>query len=286
MSATPRPRRSHLYLPGSNARAIAKARTLPADGIIFDLEDAVAPDAKVAARAMVRDALAERAAFGRRELLVRVNGLDTEWGRQDLAAMAGSGADGILLSKVESVQAIDQAVALLGEAAAPPLWCMMETPRGILRAEAIADHPRVCGLVMGTSDLTKDLAARHTAMRLPLLASLGLCLLAARAAGIPILDGVHLDLEDEEGFEAACRQGAELGFDGKTLIHPRQIAPANARFGPSTAELAWAQRIIAAFGEAEAAGKGVVLVEGRLVEGLHIAEARRLLAIAEQIAGG
>ncbi|MDX6750570.1 CoA ester lyase [Geminicoccaceae bacterium 1502E] len=282
-----RPRRSALYMPGSNPRALEKGRTLPADGLILDLEDAVAADAKATGRDTIRAALAGREAYGRRELVVRVNGLDTPWGHADLQAMAGAGADAVLLPKVESADMVRRAASVLDGAGAPPelaLWCMMETPRGILRAEEIADHPRVACLVMGTSDLTKDLTALHTAQRLPMLVSLGTCLLAARAAGISILDGVHLDLGDAEGLEASCRQGRELGFDGKTLIHPKQLDAANAVFGPSEEEIAQARRIILAFEAAQAEGKGVVLLDGRLVENLHVAEARRLVALSETIA--
>jgi citrate lyase subunit beta/citryl-CoA lyase len=200
--------------------------------------------------------------------------------------MAAAGPGAILLPKVESADAVRRACAVLDAAGAPaglPVWCMMETPRGILHAEAIADHPRVACLVMGTSDLTKDLHALYTPARLPMLPSLGICLLAARAAGIAIVDGVHLDLADEAGFAAACRQGRELGFDGKTLIHPKQIGPANDAFGPSPDDVAQARRLIAAFEEARAAGKGVAVLDGKLVENLHVAEARRLVELAEAI---
>ena len=286
-STSIRPRRSVLYMPGSNARALEKGKALPADALILDLEDAVAPDAKEAARATVRAALGDKAAYGGRELLVRVNGLDTAWGHGDLVAMAATGADGILLPKVDSADMVRRAAGVLEGADGPadlPIWCMMETPRGVLHAEEIADQPRVAGLVMGTSDLTKDLTARHTSQRLPMLVSLGTCLLAARAAGIPILDGVHLDLADDADLAASCAQGRELGFDGKTLIHPKQIEAANAAFGPSAEEVAWAERIILAFEEASAAGKGVVLVDGKLVENLHVAEALRIRALAAMIA--
>jgi citrate lyase subunit beta/citryl-CoA lyase len=201
--------------------------------------------------------------------------------------MAKVGADAILLPKVESAAQVQEAADTLDGAGAPghlPIWCMMETPRGILHAEEVADHPRVEGFVMGTSDLTKDLQALHTPMRLPMLPSLAICLLAARAARIAIVDGVYLDLNDAEGLEASCKQGRELGFDGKTLIHPKQIDAANAAFGPSAAAVAWAHRIIAAFEAAQAEGKGVVLVDGKLIENLHVAEARRLVALAEAIA--
>lgn len=280
------PYRSVLYMPGSNPRALDKARSLAADALILDLEDAVAPDAKAAGRDAIRAALADRRGYGERELVVRVNGLDTPWGYGDLAAMATAGADAVLLPKVESADMVRRALAVLdaaGASAELAVWCMMETPRGILRAEAIADQKRVACLVMGTSDLTKDLTARHTAQRLPLLPSLGLCLLAARAAGIAIVDGVHLDLEDDAGLVAACEQGRDLGFDGKTLIHPRQIAAANAAFGPSPEAVAQARRQIEAYEAALRAGKGVAVLDGKLVENLHVVEAKRLVALADAI---
>jgi len=284
---TVRPRRSVLYMPGSNRRALEKGRTLPADGLILDLEDAVAPDTKAAARDTIRATLAERGAYGRRELVARVNGLDTPWGHDDLQAMATAGADAVLLPKVESADMVRRAAGVLDAQGAPtglPLWVMIETPRGVLRAPEIADCPRVAAIVMGTSDLTKEMQALHTQQRLPMLTALGLCLLAARAAGIAILDGVFLDLKDEAGFADACRQGRELGFDGKSLIHPSQIGPANEAFGPDETALAHARKIIAAFDAARAEGKGVVVVDGRLVENLHVAEARRLVATGEAIA--
>jgi citrate lyase subunit beta / citryl-CoA lyase len=287
MAATARPRRSMLYMPGSNARALDKARGLAADALIFDLEDAVAPDTKPAARDQV-DAATRQGGYGGRELLVRVNGLTTDWGAADLRAAAAMAIDGVLLPKVESAEAVREAEAILVAAGAPArlaIWCMMETPLGMLHAEAIAGaSPRLGGLVMGTSDLAKDLHAAHTRDRLPLLTALGLCLLAARAYGLAIADGVHLDLADDSGFADACRQGRELGFDGKTLIHPKTIATANQMFAPSQDEVAWARRIIAAHGDAVAAGKGVVLVDGKLIENLHAESARRLVALADQIA--
>lgn len=286
MPNTLRPRRSVLYMPGSNARALEKGRTLPADCLILDLEDAVAPDAKETARGRIRDSLRD-GGYGRRELIVRVNGLDTAWGRDDITAAADSGADAILLPKVESADAVRQAVAALDDSGAPEglaLWCMMETPRGMLHAEEIASaSPRVEALVMGTSDLAKDLQAAHTRERLPMITSLGLCLLAARAAGIAILDGVYLDLADDEGFEYSCRQGKELGFDGKTLIHPKTIEAANRIFAPSEEEVAWSRTIIEAHAEADREGKGVVVVDGKLIENLHVEGARRLVAMAQAI---
>jgi citrate lyase subunit beta/citryl-CoA lyase len=274
-------------MPGSNARALEKAKSLAADGLIFDLEDAVAPDAKEEARRLVLAAVAG-GGYGRREILVRVNGLATPWGYDDVVAAAGSGADGIAIPKVESADMLRQVEAVMVAAGAPPtmtLWAMMETPRGILAAEAIAQAtPRLTGLVMGTSDLAKDLHCAHTRERLPLLPSLGHCLLVARAYGLAIVDGVHLDLADDDGFAFSCRQGLDLGFDGKTLIHPKTINLANQVFAPSDAELTWSHRIIAAHGEATAAGQGVVVVDGRLVENLHVDNARRIVALAEQIA--
>lgn len=286
MAQQVRPRRSVLYMPGSNARALDKARSLPADGLILDLEDAVAPDAKALARQQVCDAVLA-GGYGNRELIIRINGLDTPWGVDDMAAAASAKPHAILLPKVESAEQVHQAVALMERNNAPSgtmLWCMMETPKGILHAEAIASaSPRVGCLVMGTSDLVKDLNARHTPLRLPVAASLSLCLLAARAYGLAILDGVHLDLDDEAGFKAACEQGLEYGFDGKTLIHPKQVEPCNAVFAPSEAEVARAHKIIAAFEAASAEGKGVVLVDGKLIENLHVEQAKRLAALAQAI---
>lgn len=285
MVATARPRRSLLYMPGSNARALEKGRGLAADGLILDLEDAVAPDAKQMAREQIAAALAE-GGYGNRELIVRVNGMDSPWGFDDLAAMATVGAHGILLPKVESADAVRKAGAALAAAGAPEdlaIWCMMETPMGILKAEEIAGAPRMAGFVMGTSDLAKDLHATHTQMRLPFITALNWCLLAARAFGLAIIDGVYLDLQDDEGFEASCRQGLELGFDGKSLIHPKTIAAANRVFAPSQEEVEHSRKIIDAFRAAQADGKGVVLVDGKLVENLHVENAKRLVALAEQI---
>jgi citrate lyase subunit beta/citryl-CoA lyase len=218
---------------------------------------------------------------------VRVNGLATPWGLDDLAQAGRFGADAILLPKVESAGMVREAEAALDTHGAPaglPIWCMIETPLGVLNAREIASAPRVACLVMGTSDLAKDLGAAHTRERLPMLTALGLCVLAARAAGIAILDGVHLDLADDEGLAFSCRQGRELGFDGKTLIHPKTVDVANTIFAPSEAELAWANKIIAAHAAAEKAGQGVVVVDGRLVENLHVEAAQRQVALAAAIA--
>jgi citrate lyase subunit beta/citryl-CoA lyase len=273
-------------MPGANARALEKSRSLPADALIFDLEDAVAPDAKIKARTQVVEAV-EAGGYGRREIFIRTNGLNTPWGYDDLVAAASVAPNAVLLPKVESAEMVRHAEAVLLSHGAPDdiaIWCMMETPRAMLHAEEIADaSPRLGGLVMGTSDLAKDLQAQHTAMRLPLITSLGLCMLAARAARVAILDGVYLDLNDQEGFIDSCRQGAELGFDGKTLIHPKQIEAANQVFAPSEEEIRLSRRIIDAFAEAEAEGRGVVVVDGKLIERLHVDHAKRVVALAESI---
>jgi citrate lyase subunit beta/citryl-CoA lyase len=281
-----RPRRSVLYMPGANTRALEKARTLPADALIFDLEDAVAPDAKESARTNVVLA-AESKAYGKREIVIRCNGLGTPWGEDDIRAIATSGADAILVPKVESAAAVTHVVSLLDTAGAPDsmtVWAMMETPKGILRAEEIAGaHPRLALFIMGTNDLVKDMRARHTPMRLPLMTALGIGMLAARAHGLAILDGVYNDIKDAEGFRAACLQGVEMGFDGKTLIHPSQVEPCNEIFAPSAAELEMAGKIVVAFKVAQAQGKGVVTVDGRMIENLHVEQAERALALAAAI---
>ncbi|MCR9220566.1 MAG: CoA ester lyase [Alphaproteobacteria bacterium] len=286
MPAPIRPRRSVLYMPGSNARALEKGRSLPADALILDLEDSVSPEAKQTARETVARALAE-GGYGRREILVRVNALETPWGRDDLAAVARMRADAVLLPKIESADAVRKAVRILEEAGAPDtmsVWCMMETPLGVLNAQAIASaHSRLGGFVMGTSDLAKDLHCLHTPERTPFLASLSHVILCARAYGLGALDGVHLDLDDAEGFAAQCRQGLELGFDGKTLIHPKTIAAANATFGPTDDDLAEARAMIDAFEAAKKDGLGVAVLNGKLVENLHVENARRLLFLAEMI---
>jgi citrate lyase subunit beta/citryl-CoA lyase len=281
-----RPRRSVLYMPGANSRAMEKARELPCDTIIFDLEDAVAPDAKETARAQVATAV-RGGGYGYRELVLRVNGLDTPWAAADLAAASELAVDAVLLPKVESseqVQAYER--GLVGtRAAALPLWVMIETPRGVLGIERIlADSPRIEVVVMGTSDLIKELRARHTDDRHALLPSLAHCVLVSRAFDRVVLDGVHLDFRNSESFERACRQGRDLGFDGKTLIHPTQVEIANTVFGPSADDIDQARSIVAAWNDAQRAGKGVAVVNGRLVENLHAAEAERVLAFAEALA--
>jgi citrate lyase subunit beta/citryl-CoA lyase len=287
MTAPIRLRRSVLFLPGANPRALEKARGLPADGLIFDLEDAVAPDVKDDARASVAAAL-RTGGYASRELILRVNPLETPWGHADLAEAASLPLDAVLLPKVEHAERVRLAIDLLDALGAPPelsLWCMIETPLGVLAAAQIAGaSPRLGALVVGTSDLTKGLHAHEAQDRRPLLTALGLVLLAGRAHGRAVLDGVYLDLDDAEGFAASCRQGSELGFDGKTLIHPTQIDPANAAFSPSAEEVARARRIIAAYGEAAGGAKGAVRIDGRLVEALHVEAARRTLALVEAIA--
>jgi citrate lyase subunit beta/citryl-CoA lyase len=281
----PTPRRSVLYVPASNARALEKARALPADAIVLDLEDGVAPDAKPAARAA---AIAAVASLAPREVVIRVNHASTAWGPGDIAAAAGSGAQAVALPKVESpdeVRAAERALAGAGAPAGLALWAMIETPRGVLAADAIAGaSPRLAALVAGTSDLVAELRARHVPGRAPVLTSLSLLVLAARAHGLAVLDGVHLDLDDAAGFEAACAQGRDLGFDGKTLVHPRQIEPANRAFAPDAAAVEHARRVLAAHAEALSRGSGVAVLDGRLVEALHAEEARRLVALAEAIA--
>ncbi len=272
-----RPHRSALYIPGSKDRALDKARGLPVDVILFDLEDAVAPDAKVAARDTLFAALAD-GGYGSRLRIVRINGLDTAWGAADAAAVAAMDCDGILLPKVNGPEDVDALAALVPEL---PIWAMMETPQGVLNAARIAAHPRMAGFVLGTNDLAKDLNSRG---RAALTTSLQLCLLAAKAAGIVALDGVYNAFKDEDGLRAECTEGRDMGFDGKTLIHPAQVAITNAAFGPTEDEIDLARRQIAAFEAAEAEGQGVAVVDGRIVENLHIVTARATLAKADAIA--
>lgn len=262
MVASIRPRRSALYIPGSNSRALDKGREVAADILLLDLEDAVAPDQKIKARDQVIAAITSDK-YRPREVVVRINDLDSQWGEDDLAAVAASKADAILLPKVESpdlVQKVAEKLRNLGVAESMAIWCMMETPRGILHSAAIAGaSSRLSCLVMGTSDLAKDLHAEHTPDRLPFMTSMGLCILAARANGLGVLDGVYLDLEDSEGFAQQCRQGVALGFDGKTLIHPKTVSVANTIFGPTDRDVEAACRIIAVFSAAQERGEGVVL---------------------------
>jgi citrate lyase subunit beta / citryl-CoA lyase len=290
--ATQRPRRSVLYMPGANARALEKAESLPADALILDLEDAVAPDAKAEARVRVCEAAAS-GRYGRREVAIRVNGLGTPWHDDDLRAAAAAGPAAVVVPKVDSadaVHAIEKALEAGGAPDGTAIWVMVETPVAMLHAEDVARaSERLTVLVMGTNDLAKELQAEHVPGRQPLLAGLGLALLAARATGKVILDGVYNDIKDAEGFEAECVQGRQMGFDGKTLIHPSQLEPCNRVFAPTADEVDRARRIIEAFEQAEAEGRGVVTVDGRMVENLHVDQARRTLAVTaaiEALAGG
>jgi citrate lyase subunit beta/citryl-CoA lyase len=282
-----RPRRSVLYMPGANERALEKAQTIPADALILDLEDAVAPNAKDEARDRVC-AAASSGAYGAREVAIRANGIGTPWHDADLKAIAAAGPAAVLVPKVNSAAEVHQIERSLEAGGAPErtrIWAMLETPVAMLHAEEICRaSERLTVLVMGTNDLAKELRATHVPGRQPLLSGLGLCLLAARATGKVILDGVYNDIKDEAGFAAECQQGRELGFDGKTLIHPSQVDPCNEAFAPAADEVEKAGRIIAAFEEAEAEGRGVVTVDGRMIENLHVEEARRVLAISEAIA--
>ena len=281
-----RPRRSVLYMPGANERALEKATGIPADSVIFDLEDAVAPDAKVAARDRVC-AAASSGRYGRRELTIRVNGLGTAWHDDDMRAAAAAGPDAVVVPKVGSaadVQAVEAALEAAGAPERTRIWAMLETPGAVLSAREIATaSERLNVLVLGTNDLAKDLRASGGADRQPLVTSLQLCVLAARAADKVVLDGVYNDTRDEHGFEAECRQGRQLGFDGKTLIHPSQVDPCNRIFAPNQEELDRAARIVDAFQEAERVGHGAVTVDGRMVEHLHVEAARRTLAQAAAI---
>ncbi|MBB5517040.1 citrate lyase beta subunit [Rubricella aquisinus] len=281
MTAPARPRRSVLYMPGSKSRALEKAQTLPADALILDLEDAVAPSEKEIARALVCDAV-RAGGFGQREVVIRINGLDTPWGMDDLTAACAAHPDAILIPKVNSAADLKRPAEQAPEGTA--LWAMMETPRGILNAAEIAAAPRLACFILGTNDLVNDLHAAHTPDRMPILTALSWCLLAARAEGIACIDGVYNAFKDEDGLRAACLQGRDMGFDGKTLIHPAQLAIANEVFAPSETDLEQARAYVAAFEAAEAAGEGVAVVNGKIVENLHVANARRLLAQAEAIA--
>ncbi|GAB1378182.1 HpcH/HpaI aldolase/citrate lyase family protein [Paracoccus sp. (in: a-proteobacteria)] len=280
-----RPYRSVLYIPGSKERALEKAQGLAADAIIFDLEDAVAPDEKANARELLASTLA-RADYGPRGKLVRINGFDTEWGEKDLDVIALARPEAILLPKVNSaadIEALARKLDARAETAETTIWAMMETPLGILNAQAIAAAPRMAGFVMGTNDLAKELNCRFRADRLPMQMALQTCLMAARAAGIVAVDGVYNAFKDEDGLRAECEQGRDLGFDGKSLIHPAQLEIANQVFAPDAAALDLARRQIAAFDAAMAEGQAVAVVDGKIVENLHIVTARSVLARAEAI---
>lgn len=285
MDQQARPFRSVLYIPGSKERALEKAQALPADAIIFDLEDAVAVEEKARARALLAETLG-RTNYGARAKIVRINGFDTDWGRADVAAFAtaiaqGVAVDAVLIPKVSraaDVEAVAQALPGV------PLWAMMETALGMLNAAEIAAHPRLAGMVMGTNDLARELGSRFRPDRLPMQAGLGLCLLAARAHGLTIVDGVYNAFKDDDGLRVECDQGRDMGFDGKTLIHPAQLEIANAAFAPSEAEIDLARRQITAFEAAQAQGQGVAVVDGKIVENLHIVTARQTLAKAGVIA--
>ncbi len=289
MIAADRPRRPALSLPASNAKAIAKARTLPADIVILDLEDAVAPEAKAEARAAAVAAIAE-GGWGSREVAIRANGLDTEWGAADLAAIAASGADAVLVPKISGPQDITACEAALATAPATlQLWAMIETCACLPRLwdiAALAQGTRLSLWVMGVNDLAKEMRARLTPDRTPFLPFLSMAVAAARSHGLTVLDGVCNEFRDFAVFEAEARQGLDFGFDGKSLIHPAQIEPCNAVFSPGEADIAWARAVIEAFALPENAGKGAIRVDGKMTELLHLEQARRLLAVAEQIAAG
>ena len=275
-----RPYRSVLYIPASKERALDKARSLPVDAIIFDLEDAVTPDAKVEARATLAAALRE-GGYGARARIVRINALDTEWGIEDAKAVAGMEADAVLLPKVNNALDIQKLADIVGDM---PIWAMMESCHGIWNAMEVAAHPAVQGFVAGTNDLAKELNCRTRPDRLPMMTALQMMLLAARAHGVIAVDGVYNQFKDEEGLKTECEQGRDLGFDGKTLIHPAQVDVTNACFSPSEAEIDLARRQIEAFEEVERTGQGVAVVDGRIVENLHVETAKKILAMASAIA--
>ena len=281
MDISTRPFRSVLYIPGSKERALEKARGLPVDAIIFDLEDAVSPDAKIAARATLKSALAD-GGYGARYKIIRINGLDSDWGQGDIEALRDADADAFLIPKVASPDDVQAVSDLLGNS--KPLWAMIETPLGVLNAADIAAHPQLQGFVAGTNDLAKELNCRFRADRLQLQTALQTLLLAARAYDVVAVDGVYNEFKDDDGLRGECEQGRDLGFDGKTLIHPAQIAITNECFAPSAAEIELAQRYIKAFQEVEASGQGVAVVDGKIVENLHVETAMKTLAKAEAIA--
>jgi len=280
MDITARPFRSVLYIPGSKDRALEKARGLPVDAIIFDLEDAVSPDAKIDARETLKSALAA-GGYGARYKIIRINGLDSEWGQGDIAALRDADADAFLIPKVASPADVQAVADMLGNG--KPIWAMIETPLGVLNAAAIAAHPQLQGFVAGTNDLAKELNCRFRSDRMQLQTALQTMLLAARAYDVVAVDGVYNQFKDDDGLRSECEQGRDLGFDGKTLIHPAQIAIANECFAPSPAEIELAQRYIAAFEEVEASGQGVAVVDGKIVENLHVETARKTLAQAKAI---
>jgi citrate lyase subunit beta/citryl-CoA lyase len=285
-----RPRRSVLYMPGSNERALAKAKTIPADALIFDLEDAVAPDAKALARDQVSAAV-KGGGYGGREIVIRVNALETPWGTEDLLAACDAEPDAILVPKVVHAGDIISVAKILQGVHAPEkirLWAMMETPMAILNARTIAAtavyaENRLCCLVMGTNDLLKESRARAVHNRFAVVPWLAMTIVAARAYRLDIIDGVYNEFMDEEGLREECERGRTLGMDGKTLIHPGQVGPCNEIFSPTEEEVVWSRKVIDAFGQAENETKGVIVVEGRMVERLHFAMAQRMVAIAEQI---
>lgn len=289
MTITTRPFRSTLYMPGSNLRALEKGKKLPVDALILDLQDSVTPANKTMAReqAVAASRQSLSGAYGNRHIMIRSNALNTEWAEADLRAIAEAAPDAVLLPMINNADDIHHALAILEAAGLDDrtsIWAMLETPLGVLHAEEIAAaSPRMGGFVMGTSDLVKHIHGSHTQSRLPLITSLNLCVLVARAYQLVVLDGVYVDIEDEAGFKAACEQSLELGFDGKTLVHPNQIAAANSVFAPDAAELELAGRIIAAHAEAEAAGQAVVLIDGKLIEYLDVRDAQRIVGLAEAI---
>jgi len=281
MDLTTHPYRSVLYIPGSKERALEKARGLPTDAIIFDLEDAVSPDAKAQARETLAAAL-KAGGFGKRAKIVRINALTTEWGNEDVRVLKDAGADIVLLPKVNTPTDVDALADFLGPQT--PIWVMMETPVSVFNAREIAAHAQVTGLVAGTNDLTKDLGCRSRADRLPLMTSLQMIVMAARAArGVVAIDGVYNRFRDGDGLKAECEQGRDLGFDGKTLIHPAQIDVTNTAFAPTQSEIELAERQIAAFEDSHASGQGVAVVDGQIVENLHVVAAQRTLAKAAAI---
>ncbi len=271
-----KPRRTALYMPCSNARALDKAQALAADVLIFDLEDAVAPDKKIEAREQIVIALAQHH-YGYREKIVRTNHVETAWGYDDLKALSASDFDGVLLPKVESAEQVNQALAIIGREL--PVWVMIETPKGVMNVEQIAAHKNVTVLVLGTNDLAKEMRVQQSVSREEFIYAFSRCVMAARAFDCDVLDGVYNQLDNEAGFIAVCEQGKRLGFDGKTVIHPNQLAPANACFMPGEKDIEDARQIMQAWQSAE--NKGVLVVNGRLVEELHVQAAQRLLAVME-----